>query len=450
MSKEMDMLHGKLGGKILLFAIPLAATGILQQLFNAADVAVVGTFVGPDAMAAVGSNSAIIGLMVNLFVGISLGANVVISGFTGRHDAENVHKAVHTAVIFAPLAGVAMMLIGELISAPLLTLMGVPDKVMGMALAYLRIYLTGLPVIFLYNFEAAIFRSQGNTKTPLICLLVSGIINVILNLFFVIIVGMTADGVALATVISNVVSSALMFFMLVRNKGEIRLRREDMHVSVSLLKKMLVIGVPAGLQGMVFSLSNICIQSAINSLGTVVMAASAAAFNIEIFAYYIINSFGQACTTFTSQNRGAGYYERCRRILVICLIQGSAAALLAAVCLLVPGRELLSIFNKNTAVINYGMIRLKYIVGTQLLSVLIEVFSGCLRGHEHSAGPALMALAGVCGVRIAWVYTVFRMAPSFGRLIVVYPVSWVVTSAAIIGFYFIKRRELYHLETIRS
>ena len=339
-----------------------------------------------------------------------------------------------------------MTLLGELIAAPLLHLVGVPDVVMGMALGYLRIYLAGLPVIFLYNFEAAIFRSQGNTRTPLIVLFISGIVNIILNLFFVLVVGMTADGVALATVLSNLISSLVMLALLMRAKTAIRVSLKNLRPSWRILKNMLRIGMPAGLQGMVFSFSNICVQSAVNSLGEIVMAASSAAFNVEIFAYYIINSFGQACTTFTSQNRGAGLYDRCRLILRTCFLEGCLAAVLAAAILLPPARQVLSLFNENPQVISYGVIRMRYILLFEVVNVAMEVFSGCLRAHEYSIGPAVMTLIGVCGVRILWVYTIFPMAPSFARLMACYPVSWCITSAAIILYYLSKRRDLYPAE----
>ncbi|MDE6567511.1 MAG: MATE family efflux transporter, partial [Lachnospiraceae bacterium] len=305
-TENMDMLQGSLTDKILKFALPLAATGILQQLFNAADVAVIGQYAGKNAMAAVGSNSPVIGLLVNAFVGIALGANVVISRFTGQKNSDGVRKAVHTSVVFAVLSGIFLTVLGELAAPYLLRLLSVPDDVFPLSLLYLRVYLLGLPVIFLYNFESAIFRSQGDTRTPLICLVISGVINVALNLFFVRVLKMTVDGVATATVVSNLISSAMLFYLLCHRKDHIRLQVGELRIDRQVLAAMVRIGLPAGLQGMVFSISNLCIQSAINRLGSDVMAASSAAFNIEIFAYYVINSFGQACTTFVGQNYGAG------------------------------------------------------------------------------------------------------------------------------------------------
>ncbi len=439
------MLHGSIGDKLLKFALPLAATGMLQQLFNAADVAVVGRFVGPNAMAAVGSNSAIIGLLVNGFVGISLGANVVISRFTGQGNKEGIAKSVHTSVVFSLIGGLAITLLGELIAPMLLSLMSVPDEVFPMALAYLRVYLLGMPVIFLYNFESAIFRSQGDTKTPLICLVISGVLNVFLNLFFVCIVGMTADGVATATVLSNLVSSALLFVLLRRRKDLIRLEVSKLRIHTDVLGSIVRIGLPAGLQSMVFSLSNMCIQSAINSLGANVMAASSAAFNIEILAYYLINSFGQACTTFVGQNYGAENIARCRKVTRISLMMDVGVTLVASFGILALGRPLLGIFTGDPEIISIGMIRLTFILAGEAVNAVMEIMSGAMRGYGYSLVPAVLTFVGVCGIRIAWVYTIFRASGTFFTLMMVYPVSWVVTAAALV-FAYLRYMRKHHLQ----
>ena len=327
--RPLDMLHGPIWNKLPRFALPVAATAILEQLFNASDIAVVGNFTGAEktaAVAAVGANSPVIGLIVNLFIGIALGANVVIAHAIGQKDNESVHKAVHTAVLVALLGGVAVAILGELAAAPLLGLLNVPDEVFPLALLYLRIYLLGMPVILLYNFEAAIFRSIGETKTPLLALTASGILNVALNLFFVAVLHMTVNGVAIATVLSNAVSAIILYRKLRRSTLEIRLDPRALRVDRASLKQILRIGLPAGVQSAVFALSNIIVQSAINSLGTIVMAASSAAFNIEVFTYDILNSFSQACTTFVGQNYGAGDVKRCRKTLALCLIEGAACA----------------------------------------------------------------------------------------------------------------------------
>ena len=442
-SSGMDMLHGKLGGKILLFAIPLALTGILQQLFNAADVAVVGQFVGTNAMAAVGSDSVVVSLMLNLFTGVSIGATVVISSAIGRGDSRAIRRGVHTAVVFSVIGGILMAVIGELAAGPLLQLMKVPADIMSMALVYLRIYMAGMPVIVLYNFESAIFRSMGDTRTPLVILVISGVINVILNLFFVLVMGMDTDGVALATVLSNLISSAIMFIILLRRDGDIAIRWRELSIDKRLMKNMLKIGVPAGVQGMVFSVSNMLVQSAINSLGPDIMAASSAAFNIEILVFFLVSSFGQACTTFTSQNRAAGQLERCKSILKICLLQNLAASLIGSAVLLPLGPALLGLFNPAESVAVYGMIRLVYIISLEFINGGMEVFSGCLRGHGHSIGPAVITLCGVCGTRVIWVYTVFKAVPTFGTLMLVYPISWIITCSVLAIYYMAHRREFY-------
>ena len=439
---ELDMLHGSLWDKVLLFAIPLACTGILQQLFNAADVAVIGRFAGKTAMAAVGSNSPIIGLAVNLFIGISLGANVVIATFTGQRRWEDIHRAVHTALLVSVLCGLLVTLVGELAAAPLLRLLAVPDEVMDMALLYLRVYLAGMPVILLYNFESAIFRSQGDTRTPLICLTISGVLNVGLNLFFVIWCGMTVEGVALATVISNAVSGLLLFLVLLHSKSEIRVRFSEFRIDPRLLGSMLRIGMPAGLQGAVFSLSNILVQSAINSLGKDVMAGSAAAFNVEILAFFLINSFGQATTTFVGQNHGARQQERCRRVTRITLGMGIGAAILFALCILPFSHPILSLFNTDSAIIAIGALRLRFIILPESVNVVMEVMSGNMRGYGRSLVPALITLAGVCGVRITWVLTVFPAHPTFPTLLACYPISWVLTAGSLVIAYFVLQWKL--------
>ncbi len=430
-TENMDMLQGSLTDKILKFALPLAATGILQQLFNAADVAVIGQYAGKNAMAAVGSNSPVIGLLVNAFVGIALGANVVISRFTGQKNSDGVHKAVHTSVVFAVLSGFFLTILGELIAPYLLHLLSVPDDVFPLSLLYLRVYLLGLPVIFLYNFESAIFRSQGDTRTPLICLITSGVINVALNLFFVCVLGMTVDGVATATVVSNLISSAMLFYLLCHRKDHIRLQVGELRIDGQVLAAMVRIGLPAGLQGMVFSISNLCIQSAINRLGSDVMAASSAAFNIEIFAYYVVNSFGQACTTFVGQNYGAGNVDRCRKVAKVSLFLDLAITVVVSGLLIVFGRPLLGLFNRDPVVTSIGMIRLRYILFAEVVNVVMEITSGAMRGYGFSLVPAIISFVGVCGIRITWVYTVFRASQGFHTLMLVYPVSWIVTAFAL-------------------
>lgn len=432
MESRMDMINGSLGDKIIKYALPLAVTGVLQQLFNAADLAVVGQFSGKEAMAAVGGNAPVIGLLVNLFVGISLGSNVIIARSIGQGDRETITKTVHTSIVMALLGGALLTILGEFFAPGVVNMLDVPGEVYPMAVKYLRIYLAGMPVIMLYNFEAAIFRSCGDTRTPLAALVVSGVLNVILNLFFVLELGMDVDGVATATVLSNLVSSVILFVALVRTKQAIRVEPKKLRVHGDVLGEMLKIGVPAGVQGMIFSFANIIIQSAVNSLGTTVMAASSAAYNLEIFAYYIMNSFGQACTTFVGQNYGAGKGERCRRVLKLCQMQSLFSTAAASGLILLFSRQLLGIFNTDPEVIAAGQIRLAYIFFAYLFSFAQEGLSGYLRGFGVSFIPAACSVVGICGVRLVWIFTVFRQIPSFSTIMQVYPLSLGVTAVAIL------------------
>ena len=428
--QQLDMLHGTIWDKIPRFALPVAATAILEQLFSASDIAVVGNFTGEVrtvAVAAVGANSAIIGLVVNLFIGIALGTNVVIAHAVGHGDRETVHKAVHTSVVVALLGGVLVALLGELAAAPLLGLLNVPEDVFPMALLYLRIYLAGMPVILLYNFEAAIFRSVGETKIPLLVLMASGVLNVALNLFFVAVLGMTVNGVAIATVISNAVSALLLYRRLRRTDMDIHLEPKELRIDPAVFRRILRIGLPAGIQSAVFSVSNIIIQSAINSLGTVVMAASSAAFNIEIITYDILNSFSQACTTFVGQNYGAGQIRRCRKTMLLCMAEGLIALAAAIALILSFGKPLLSVFNNDPEVVDTGYIRLMMVTLSHTFSLLYEVMSGYLRGFGISLTPAVLTMVGVCGIRVAWIQFVFPMSRTFRTIMTVYPVSLCTT-----------------------
>lgn len=430
--KEIDLMHGPLAGSMTAYALPVALTGILQQLFNAADVAVVGRFVGTGAMAAVGTDSPLVALLINFFTGLSLGATVVIATAIGEGDNEKVHRGVHTALLLALIAGILAAVISEIAAVPLIGMMDVPQEVFSMAVLYMRIYLAGLPVIVLYNFLSAVFRSAGDTEDPLLALIVSGSVNVILNIFFVAEVGMDVDGVALATVISNAVSSGLLLFQLIKSDREIRLRKEDMKIDRRAMKRILMIGVPSGIQGMIFSIANIIIQTAINSLGTAVMAASSAAFNIEACAYYVVNAFGQTCTTFVGQNNGAGNRERCVRCLYDALGLDFAFTGILCAVLLFFGRPILSLFNENPAVINYGYIRLEIIFFSFIFSIIQEVLSGYLRGYGISARPALISVIGICGIRIFWIFRVFPRYPRLQTILLAYPISNAVTAAVLV------------------
>ncbi len=432
--QKLDMLNGSIWNKLPVFALPIAATGILEQLFNASDIAIVGNFAQTDktvAVAAVGANSPIIGLILNLFIGIALGANVVIANAIGRDDKQTVQKAVHTSMVVSVIGGVLVAIIGELIAEPLLTVLNVPDDVLELALLYLRIYFLGMPVILLYNFEAAIFRSIGETKMPLIALTLSGILNVLLNLFFVIVLKMSVNGVATATVLANVVSAGILYIKLVKSDKYIKVEFKKLRIDGKVFAKIMQIGLPAGIQSAVFAVANIVIQGAINSLGTVVIAASSAAFNIEIIAYNVMNSFSQACTTFVGQNFGANKIDRCKKTLFLCLIEDAIASGTAILIVLITGKFLLSIFNNNPEVIEIGYTRLVIIFIAYIFSMLYEVMSGYLRGFGFSLVPAILTTVGVCVLRIIWINTVFPANRTFVTIMTAYPVSLATTALLI-------------------
>lgn len=436
-SQDMsDLLHGSIWKKVLIFALPLALTSVLQQLFSAADVAVLGTFVGKHAMAAVGSNSAVVGLIVNLFVGVSVGSNVVLSRLTGQNDAAGVNKTAHTSIVLALISGLIIAIIGNLIAVPIVNILEVPADIAPLSVKYLRVYFTGMPFIMLYNFESSIFRSQGDTRTPLVCLTISGITNIVLNLFFVLVIHMDVDGVALATVIANFFSSALLFYFLRKSDKDVKIEFKDLKVDKAITKNILKIGVPSGLQGVIFSISNLLIQSAVNSLGADAMAGGTAAFNLEIMAYFVINAFGQAAVTFIGQNYGARNYERCKQILKQTILLNWIAALVISAVMIAFGKDFLALFNNDPEVINYGYIRVVILMLGESVNVIIETLSGAMRGYGHSLTPAIVTFVAVCGVRIMWVYTMFKIYGTWFNLMLVYPVSWAISAVFMVYAYF--------------
>lgn len=439
---ESNMLQGSLWKPVLLFALPLAATGILQQLFNAADIAVVGQFTqerGAIAMAAVGANSPVVALLLNFFVGISLGSNVVIANALGSGHHKVVHSAIGTSILLALAGGVIMGVLGELIAGPLFASLNVPEEVMEMAVLYFRIYMVGMPVILLYNFEAAILRGAGDTRTPLMVLTLSGIINVILNLVFVIGMGMAVEGVAIATVVSNLVSSVVLLFKLLRSETEIRLDIRNFSFDKGVLIRILRIGVPAGIQSSVFSIANVIVQGATNSLGTIVMAASSAAMNIEIFAFNVFQSFGQACTTFVGQNYGANQVARCKQVLKVCWIESAVLTILSIVLIISVGKNLLAIFNGDPEVIETGYMRMCIIFPAYIFSLTYDSISGYLRGFGISLLPAVLTTIAICGSRITWVYFVFPLAPTFFTIMAIFPISLGLAALFLVIALFIKK-----------
>lgn len=435
-SRGLDMLHGSIADKLFYFAMPIGLMGLFEQLFNSADVFLLGHFVGKDAMAAVGNNMPVIGLLVTLLIGISLGANVVIAQYLGAGKQDKVEETVQTAIVMALGLGVLLAAVGELIASPALKLLAVPPEVHDLAATYLRIFLLGMPFLTLYNFEAAIFRSCGDGKTPLYSLVAANILNITLDLLSVTVLGWGLTGVVSATVLSFAVNSGILFVLLCRTPQPIRLQRHHMRLNGHEMGKILHIGLPAGIQGMVFALSNVVIQSSINSLGTAAMAAAAASVIIEFNIYCFVNGFSQATTTFVGQNYGARKLSRC--------LASTKAAFwvegLFLLCITLPilffGEHIIGFFNHDLEVIQLGMLRL-WCVGDMLyLNGVVDIMSGALRGYGYSLPPAIVALIGICGVRLVWIYTVFVNHRDYLTLIMAYPVSWLATTVVLAAVYY--------------
>ncbi len=437
------MLHGPLLKKILIFALPLATSSLLQQLFNTADQVIVGRFAGSAALAAVGSNGQLISLLINLFIGISIGSNVVIARLIGENRKEEIPAAVHTSMLLAVICGFILLAIGNLFAKPILILMGTPDNVMDLAIIYLRIICLGMPFFMVYNFGAAILRSIGDTKRPLYCLLVSGIINVGLNILFVIPMHMSVAGVALATTISSGISTAMVLWFLMHEESEVRFDPRQMKIHPVLLKPILYIGIPASLQGLVFSISNVVIQSAINSLGSAAMAGFAAALNFDYFSYFIINAFSQAAVTFTSQNLGARKIDRCKKVFRISLWMGILGSAILVGIIILFREFFVGLYSAEELVISYALFRTMRVFALHYLCNTFEVTGSTLRGMGFSVLPTVITVLGSCVFRLLWVFTIFRTHHTFASLVYVYPISWVLCGAAMLIAYFILRRRVF-------
>lgn len=442
-SKGMDMLHGPMAKKIFLFALPIGASSILQQLFNSADVAVAGRFAKEGALAAVGSNSVLVGLFVNIFVGLAIGANVVISNKIGKQKTDDVSKVVHTAVLFAVLCGLFMMTVGILISRPLLMLIDAPADVLDRAVIYLRIYCLGMPFIIPYNFGAAILRSIGDTKRPMYCLMASGCINVCLNLLLVIVFHLDVAGVAISTVVSNICSSSAVFYILFHEDELIRLHLKKLRIDWDSFRAIFRIGAPASLQSAVFSLSNICLQTAINGFGSAAVAGMTAALNFEYFTYYMINAFNQSVITFIGQNYGARQYDRCKKAFRICALESVCGTLLMNAVFILGSPLLVRLYTVKSVEIAYAMVRFHYVMPFQFIGNSYEITGSALRGTGHSLVPALITVVGSVIFRVIWVYKIFPIWGSFMSLLIVYPISWAFTGAMMVTYYFAARRSIY-------
>lgn len=422
-----NMTNGSILKRIVLFSLPLALSSVLQLLFNAADVVVVGRFVGSTALAAVGSNSALINLLVNLFVGLSVGSNVVAARCFGARDNTGVRNTVHTSIAIGFISGTLLAFVGFFAARFLLELMSCPMDVIDLSTIYLKIYFIGMPVNMVYNFSSALLQAIGDTRRPLYCLAASGVLNVILNLVFVIVFQLSVAGVALATIISQALSAGLVLWLLCREKGPLHLDLHALSIHRSTLIQILRIGLPAGLQSTVFSLSNVVIQSAVNSFGSVVVAGNSAASNIEGFVYASMNAFAQAAVTFTSQNVGARQYHNIDRVLANCLLCVGATGLILGVGATIFGHPLLGIYSSDPAVIQAGMERLIIICSTYLLCGFMDVFAGVLRGLGYSVMPMVVSLVGSCALRLIWIATIFQLMHTTRMLYISYPISWTLT-----------------------
>lgn len=438
--KEIDMIHGPLAGKILLFAVPLMCSSVLQLLFNAADVIVVGRFAGDNSLAAVGSTSSLINLITQLFIGLSVGGNVTAAKAIGEGREDVVKDVVKTAITTSLLSGVFLLICGVCLAKTLLELMDTPPDVIGLSSLYLRIYFCGMPFLMLYNFGSALLRAKGDTRRPLYYLLLAGVVNIILNCFFVIVLHMDVAGVALATVISQAISGGLILLCLCREQGMMHLDIRRLGIDKAVLKRMMRIGLPAGVQGVVFSFSNVAIQSSVNSFGAVTMAGSAAAVSVGDFVYVSMNSFHQTALSFNGQNMGAGNYDRVDRVTGLCVLYVAVIGTVLSIGSYLMGPVLLGIYSTSAAVVAAGMIRMRQCNLLYWLCGLMDVMPGCIRGMGFSILPMIVSLLGSCVLRLVWVGTVFQIYHTVENLYLSYPVSWAITLSVHIVCYVCLRK----------
>lgn len=431
--KQIDMLHGPMAMKILVFAIPLIASGILQQSFNAVDVAIIGRYSTSRAIAAVGSNGPIISIMVNLFLGIAVGANVVIANYLGQRNAEAVRKSVSTVMIVALLSGLLLLGLGTVLARPILEAMSAPPDVVELATLYLRIFFCGMPFMMIYNFGSAIMRSIGDTRRPFYSLLIATTCNLVLDWLFVAVFDMGVAGVAWATVIATGVNAAIMIWFLLREPDPLTLDIKRWVLSSPDLKKMLRIGVPAGLQGMVFSISNIFIQAAINKFGADAIAGSATALTYESYCYYIVSAFCAATIAFTGQNYGAGQAQRCKRVVKICMAYSVVICGLANVLITWQEGFCIGVFTSDPEVACYASMRFHTVLLFQALASSYEISGSYMRGLGYSMAPMLLTVFGTCVLRLFWVSIFRAIDNSFETLLLIYPITWIVTGAMVIG-----------------
>ncbi|MBE6390008.1 MAG: MATE family efflux transporter [Lentisphaerae bacterium] len=428
---EVDMCHGPLTGQMIRFSIPLIISGVLQLLFHAADLIVIGRFASHEALAAVGATTAVTFLLVNIFFGLSVGTNVLVARYLGEKNRKDISRTVHTAIMISLTAGAILAVTGIVIARPALKLMETPDDILDMAVLYMWIYFGGMPVVMLYNFGSAILRAQGDTTRPFYFLLLGGVINVLLNLFFVLVCHWHVAGVALATVISQGVSALLIMRVLMAMRGPCRIKLQGLHIEWKNLREMMSIGIPAGFQAACFSLANILIQSSINTFGSLAIAGLTASGTLESIGYITMNAVGQTVVSFVGQNYGGKKFDRMKRCVNTGLLMSYISTFIISVILLLYGRQLLHIFNADSEVIGYGMRR--FYVTSPLLFVcaFMEIFTAGLRGTGCSLPPTLVTIFCACILRIIWIYTIFRWYPTIEVLMASWPFTWVVNCAGV-------------------
>ena len=436
-SRTMDMTQGRLLTQVLVFALPIMLSGILQLLFNAADTIVVGRFAGNEALAAVGSVGSLNNMIISLFIGLSVGANVLVARYTGSRNDRAVSDTVHTSVLLSLAGGVLLMIIGVALARPLLELMGSPEDVIDLAVLYVRIIFLGMPVQMLYNFCAAILRAVGDTQRPLYYLTIAGVVNVLLNLVFVILFHLSVAGVALATIISQAISALLVTRALLNMEGPTRLFLNRLRIHPGKLREIIRIGLPAGIQSSVFSLSNVVIQSSVNSFGSVVIAGNAASSNVGNFVYQAMNTFQQAITCFAGQNIGARKPRRIVSAMKVCMFWAVSFGLVLGMLSCVFGTQLLSLFSADPAVIAAGMERQIIVCAPYFLCGMMDVMTGALRGIGYSLLPMIVSILGACAFRLFWVFTVFAAYPTLPCLMLSYPVSWLLTFSVLLVIFLV-------------
>lgn len=445
-NSHINMLDGPIAIKLIYFALPVAASALLQQLLNAADIAVVGRFASSQAMAAVGANTFVINLMLNLFVGLSVGANVVIARYIGQRRKMDCQRAVHTSIALSLLCGLFMSGMGWCVAKPLLTLLSTPIDILDQASLYFRIYFLGMPFIMLFNFCSAILRSKGDTKRPLYIMAVSGLVNVGMNLFFVTQLGMSVEGVALATLFSSALSSLGLLYLLCHEVDayvKVYLKKLSLHWDS--LCAICAIGIPAGVQGIIFNISNVLIQSGINTLGTSCVAANTSSLNFDYFCFFIGNAFGQAGTSFMSQNYGARQLKRCKKIVRDCMVLGPGMTFIVSMSFIFLARPLSELFTQDEAVVLLAVQRMYIVITFYSIHSFNEILSGMLRALGHSTIPACINVVFICGVRLIWLFFIFPEHTEFGFLMYCYPISWVINIGVLMPvFFYLIHRKLSH------